>query len=137
VVAMAKEGRQKFYNLNENKEPIPCTIEEWAMGVETAVHVADETVVGCRVSTVFLGLDHNWGEGPPVLFETMVFGGRFDQHQWRYVTWNGAESGHIKVCTALRRDANPIATVKHWTKWLSCKIRRKTYWPELHLEMGQ
>lgn len=26
------------------------------------------------VSTVFLGLDHQYGEGPPLVFETMVFG---------------------------------------------------------------
>lgn len=29
---------------------------------------------GVHVSTVFLGIDHGFGFGPPVLFETMVFG---------------------------------------------------------------
>jgi len=47
-----------------------------------------------RVSTVFLGIDHGFGEGPPVLFETMVFGGEFDQEQERYCTWDQAEKGH-------------------------------------------
>jgi hypothetical protein len=31
----------------------------------------DETTI--RISTVWLGLDHRWGEGPPVIFETMIF----------------------------------------------------------------
>lgn len=25
------------------------------------------------ISTVWIGLDHNWGEGPPLIFETMIF----------------------------------------------------------------
>jgi hypothetical protein len=37
-----------------------------------------------RISTVFLGLDHNWsGRGRPVLWESMVFGGKLDQEQDR------------------------------------------------------
>ena len=39
------------------------------------------------VSTVFLGLEMAFRDGPPVLFETMIFGGPFDeQFQWRYHT---------------------------------------------------
>lgn len=50
---------------------------------------------GCDVSTVFLGLDHNWtNQGAPIVFETMVFGGPFDQEQERYSTWAEAEAGH-------------------------------------------
>ena len=60
--------------------------------------VADDMVNGVRVSTVFLGLDHNFGrEGPPILFETMVFGGPLDGEQWRYETWEQAEAGHKEV----------------------------------------
>jgi hypothetical protein len=46
-----------------------------------------------RVSTVFLGIDHAW-EGPPLLFETMVFGGPLDEEMERYSTWEEAERGH-------------------------------------------
>jgi hypothetical protein len=28
-------------------------------------------------------MDHQWGEGPPILWETMVFGGPMDQEQDR------------------------------------------------------
>jgi hypothetical protein len=47
-----------------------------------------------RVSTVWLGLDHGFGSGPPVIFETMVFGGPLDQEMERYCTWESAVTGH-------------------------------------------
>ena len=50
------------------------------------------------VSTVFLGLDHNWGGGEPLLFETMIFGGPLDgEICLRYPTWDRAESGHRRI----------------------------------------
>ena len=46
------------------------------------------------VSTVFLGMDHNWSGGEPLLFESMVFGGPLDGQQYRYTCWNAALAGH-------------------------------------------
>ncbi len=51
-----------------------------------------------RVSTVFLGLDHRFDDGAPLLFETMIFGGPHDENMWRYTTWNEAEEGHKTAC---------------------------------------
>lgn len=70
-------------------------------------HVADETIGNVRISTVFLGLDHSFGEGPPLIFETMIFGGAYDQFQDRYTTWKQAEAGHKRVVAALRAGKNP------------------------------
>jgi hypothetical protein len=53
---------------------------------------------GVEVSTVFLGLDHAWGKGPPMLFETMIFGGEHDQYQERCSTWEQAEEMHRRAC---------------------------------------
>ena len=47
-----------------------------------------------RISTVFLGLNHCFREGTPLLFETMVFGGKLDEEMERYSTWEEAEEGH-------------------------------------------
>ncbi len=56
-----------------------------------------------RVSTVFIGLDHNFEPtGPPLLFETMVFGGEHDGMQERYCTLEEAKKGHddvVDICT--------------------------------------
>lgn len=57
---------------------------------------------GVTVSTVFLGLDHAFGGGPPLLFETMVFGGPDDGAQWRFATWDEAEAHHMATCRTLR-----------------------------------
>jgi hypothetical protein len=59
---------------------------------------------GLEVSTVFLGLDHSWGDEAPQLFETMVFDGDDGgTDQWRCSTWAEAEAQHA-------------AAVAKWTK---------------------
>lgn len=55
---------------------VPCPdLMEWARWMEDADRCVWRTRVGdWEVSTVFLGLDHCFiGDGPPILFETMVF----------------------------------------------------------------
>lgn len=60
--------------------------------------VANTEFPGGLVSTVFLWIDHGHGVGPPVLFETMIFGGaRFDEYQERYCTVEEARAGHYKA----------------------------------------
>ncbi len=63
---------------------------------ETHPRFLARTEVGdVRVSTVFLGIDHNWSrEGPPILWETMVFGGEHDDYCKRYPTPEEAKKGH-------------------------------------------
>jgi len=63
------------------------------------------------ISTVFLGLDHGWGTGPPLLFETMVFNGPLHEDMDRYTTWAQAEAGHAKFCEQVR-----AALVEHSVK---------------------
>ena len=57
---------------------------------------------GVEVSTVWLGLDHNFGlVGPPLIWETMIFGGERDQYQWRYPTRETALDDHERIVRAL------------------------------------
>lgn len=50
---------------------------------------------GIEVSTVFLGTDLSFGDSKlPVLWETMVFGGKLDEEQDRYTLLEDAEAGH-------------------------------------------
>lgn len=57
-----------------------------------------------HVSTVWLGIDHGIrrGDDPPVIFETLVFGGPQDGVMLRYCTEEQAEVGHKAVVLALR-----------------------------------
>ncbi|KKL94572.1 hypothetical protein LCGC14_1863300, partial [marine sediment metagenome] len=85
----------------EGKTPKPVdNILEWCNWFETADRKVSFTKMwlGVEVSTVFLGLDHSFGRGAPILFETMIFGGKQDQYQERYYTWEEAEVGHRQVC---------------------------------------
>jgi hypothetical protein len=49
------------------------------------------------ISTIFLGINHQFGCGPPLLYETMVFGGRLDGTQQRYETELEAVEGHTAL----------------------------------------
>ena len=88
----------------DGKTPVPVgDITEWGRWFETADRkVGDDTVGDARVSTVVLGLDHNFGVGRPLLFETMIFGGERDQEQERYSTWEEAEARHKEIVEELK-----------------------------------
>lgn len=50
---------------------------------------------GVEVYTVFLALDHNFsGDGSPVLWESMTFGGVENGAQCRYTSEADARAGH-------------------------------------------
>lgn len=76
---------------------MPCTLIGFAKWFEANDRqVAFDEIGGVRLSTVFLGLDHNFcPEGPPLLFETMTFGGGWEVCE-RYATWDEAEAGHAR-----------------------------------------
>ncbi len=92
--------RNLFYKLDENNNPVPVKdATEWACWVESNQEkkIVGQTHLTSKVwvSTVFLGLDHNWsGTGPPILWETMIFGGPHDDFQMRYPILGLAELGH-------------------------------------------
>jgi len=77
----------------------------WAKWFETANRqVAVDEINGVTVSTVFLGIDHSWNDQKPKLFETMIFGGQYDQEQERYCTWHEAEAGHQRWLAKVKEE---------------------------------
>lgn len=87
------------YYILDNKRATPVAdVMTWGRWLETADRkVARDEIGDVSVSTVFLGLDHNLGEGRPHLFETMIFGGEHDQFQVRCTTWDEAEEQHARA----------------------------------------
>ena len=87
------------YVLNASGEPIAETNPlKWARWFQTADReVARDGHGNVNVSTVFLGLDHSFGAGPPVLWETMIFGGAHDEYQKRYTSRVDALTGHARA----------------------------------------
>lgn len=86
--------------------PVPApSLLAWGRWFETAMEdriVAKTDIGGTRVSTVFLGLDHNWRDGPPILFETLVFEGPWDGEMDRCSTWAEAEDMHARMVALIR-----------------------------------
>lgn len=96
----------ELWILDEDGEPQSVQdVHVWARWFNTANRRVAETTIGRRlVSTVFLGIDHSFGEGPPLLFETMVFGAPSynDQVCERYSTKADALAGHAQICKQTR-----------------------------------
>lgn len=95
------------YILNANGEPQLCedirAWGHWFQAADEQRRVGDDTVGDVRVSTVFLGADHNFtGKGQPVLWESMVFGGALDGEQDRYTSRTDAEAGHAALLAKVR-----------------------------------
>ena len=89
------------------------TAEQWAATFKDKR--VDQTTVGNYwISTVWLGIDHGWDQGLPLIFETMVFvqaGGaddqKWDQWQDRYHTEAAALIGHQAVVQAIEAGMTP------------------------------
>ena len=92
------------YQMYYNRLGEPITDDEymelWTQPFEKSRRVANDERGDVRVSTVWLGMDHNYGDGPPLIFETMIFGGDHDDETWRYATEVEAVAGH-RVALAL------------------------------------
>lgn len=111
------------------KEGELLTFSEWAILFEDFGYrrVAETEVGPYWVSTVWLGLDHRFGgDGPPIIFETMVFSSELsykparefehhgkthvipayeyhsDHEQRRYTTEEKALEGHERLCEEVR-----------------------------------
>jgi len=85
---------------DRNAVPVEDVLDwaKWKTDNPALSNVAYDKRGDVEVSTIFLGTNHNWRTGPPILFETMVFGGDNDGLQVRYETWNQAEAGHLRIC---------------------------------------
>ena len=84
----------KTRSLRETSDP--REFEAWFADIPNRI-IARDQVGDYRVSTVCLGLNHNFGEsGDPLVFETMIFKGSsyVDEYCDRYSSVDAAEAGH-------------------------------------------
>ncbi len=90
-----------WYTLDDNEQPVQSDFLVFSDKDKTWTPLKD-TVNGYEVSTVFLALNHSFvsDEGPPILWETMIFGLSPEQeenhgeYQERYTSAKEARSGH-------------------------------------------
>lgn len=94
------------YILDEKGDPVKePDLLKWAKWFECGNRSLKRDTVfdGVDVSTVFLGLDHGFNGGAPVLWETMVFGGEHDEYQERYNTKEQALEGHERIIDMVKK----------------------------------
>jgi hypothetical protein len=87
----------RFYNMDG--EPIDLLEYVRLMETPEATRVGWDVVGEINVSTVLLCIDHAFTGGPPLIFETMVFGesSPMDQYMRRYATLADAQEGHAET----------------------------------------
>ena len=90
-----------IYWILEEKTPVPTEdVLTWGRFFENTKNRTVSTTDlddDVYISTVFLGMDYQPGDGPPLLFETLVFRGPLDGEMDRYSTWGEAEAGHLRM----------------------------------------
>lgn len=110
-----------YYRLGPNHEVIPLenpTLGESARLWDWAEHnrvVKQERIGDYFISTVFLVIDHSFGRGDPILFETMIFyeGGGVsplaEQYMERYRSWDAAMAGHEEAVSFVKMKLGLVA----------------------------
>jgi hypothetical protein len=82
----------------------PIDRETWSRLFEDERHIgADDLDDGVMVSTVWLGISTSLSD-PPLIFETMVFGGPFNERTWRWATEAEARAGHREIVETVRLE---------------------------------
>lgn len=106
-IRLSDERRTIHYD----REGHPIDLDQWAdlFGNDDYRRVAEDRIAGMWVSTVWLGIDHNFRpDDPPLIFETMVFdhsehGERLVELDCgRYPSEAAAVAGHTEVVADLR-----------------------------------
>jgi hypothetical protein len=106
---MSEKKRFLYYLLDADGEPVGTEdVLAWAQWFEaTRTDISrivrqDLDAASVGVSTVFLGLDLQYLSGPPVLWETLVFGSPLDGEMRRYTSKADAIRGHAEMLARVR-----------------------------------
>ena len=101
---------------------------EWAFWMEANRSkriIQQEWIGGCLVSTVFLGINHNFLDGPPLLFETMIFHGKHDGYTARCTNWFEAHHEHAKAKLLVLQTSSTFALVfGDLARWRNLLLQR-------------
>lgn len=131
-----------FYVLKDREVVRVDDMMEWAMALEATRVVRQSTIEldsqRVLVSTVFLGLDHRFmGGGPPLVFETMVFGGSLEGHQVRHSSYDDALIGHAAARGLVEKaTGNPDLKWKDQHGMDGKKVRASAQRPDSELVNG-
>jgi len=108
---------EPLYFILKNGKIKPATAEEWREWFSDLKNrQVDKTDItnepnypgGNFVSTVCLGISHGFKwDREPILFETMIFGGKYDQNSWRCATYGEAKRNHWEIVNNIKQGIEP------------------------------
>lgn len=100
--------------------------------------IAEDDIGELWVSTVWLGVNYQFRDGPPLIFETMVFRGKdmdadpdkaldlnpevrdWIGQQWRWSTEAEALTGHYGICLEIRQDLAKVSEAEQVKEEMRC-----------------
>lgn len=92
-----------YYKLVDGK-PVACTFIEYAERMEKEGNNVKKTEIeDVLISTIFLGIKTDLFNNKPQLFETMIFGGKYDMSKWKTDTMIKALKLHEQACRMVKR----------------------------------
>ena len=112
------DGLNNPYSGYYGRDGERISMRQWCSAFERKdkQRVAETTVGDYWVSTVWLGMDHSFGEGPPLIFETMIFNhsdvSKTDDEDFldlwceRYPTEAAALAGHERAVAMVQEKVN-------------------------------
>lgn len=118
-----------LYYILKGKEVVPVeSVFEMAEFLEKddSRRIRRTEIKGVTISTVFLGIDHNFTSDKsslPIVFETMIFGGVHDGYQERDAVYDSAIRSHEKACMLVQRT--PF--IQKWYYYLKYQ-KKNCYW---------
>lgn len=105
-----KLGYPMYYILDDQKNVVPVENDDvlvWARWWEPNRFMADEMIGDVRVVTIMLGIDPDCGtRTPPMMFETAVFGGKYDGTQLQTATYPQAMAQHAQMVEVITKDVD-------------------------------
>ena len=104
----------KYYMLIDGLIKEANSINEWLKWNRTSNRrVALNEIDDITISTVFLGIDHNYNtNGLPILFETMIFGGSHDEECFRCSTLEEAKEYHKRAIQLVEESKSMAEKMK-------------------------
>ena len=96
-----------LYILNSRGIPVresnPICWAKWIGCPKNRILKFDALQGDVEVSTIYLGIDRNWStRGRPLLWETMIFGGRHHGYQEGHASRTDALAGHVAALKIAR-----------------------------------
>jgi len=125
------KGRPVYYDMNDKPLKGDKAVLTWAKQYELSdkdrVVKQQTTWLGFYVSTVWLGIDHNFlSEGPPLIYETMIFfRGCTDLDCERYSTRREAKIGHEEM---VKKWSTPFYVIRRLISINSIFLWRVKLW---------